>query len=1046
MTYNFSDGDPIFNANLTYFESTVGSGNLNELGGGLYYFTVNSSIPIGTYSILVSCDDYGYSSAQIILEVNSIATEVNYTSAISVETLDTFNVRIFVNDTDHNLPISGVNVTYTLLSLNGNLSDESIIGNPGYYNKTINVTLSPRDVPYYLVLTLDKENYSFSQIYISITVRPITTNIFPLESIYEIFYNGLINLTVTYNFSDGDPILGANLSYFETTLGLGNLNELGGGLYYFTVNSSIPIGTYSILISCDDYGYTSAQIILEVMPIATEVNYTSAISVETLDTFDMRIFVNDTDHNLPITGINISYTLETLNGNLMDENTIGNPGYYNTTINATLTPRDVPYYLVINLEKENYTFNQVIISISVRPIETTILPTEPSFQIYYNALINITVSYNFSNGDPILGSNLSYLEPTIGTSDLLELGGGIYYFTVNSSHLGIGTHSFEISCDDYGFTSSQAILIVRPIQTEIIYNSSISVKTLDSFYLRIYLNDTDHKYPISGARINYSLSTIMGNLTDESINGNFGYYNATISATLQPRDASYNLILTIEKENYSFSNIVIPVVVKPIETYIYSLEPFFEVSFKDLVNISVSYNFTNGDPITDANLSYYEVSIGLSELKELGNGLYYLTINSSLLSIGTYYIIVSCDDFGFTSIQTVLKINPIQVNASRPSSLVDYSGVTSIIEIWLRDEVYNDPITGANVSFFFQGVQGYLTEDTENEGRYFGSIDIEVPASEDPYLIVIQIQKENYSTETFTIPLNVVIPPSAPTPWYIQWGWLLGIAAALGAVVAGYKIRGKWRSRNWEQKINRLYAIHSKDGVAIYERSLTKKKMDSQLASAALMGITGMVKELTSSERKLKTIDHMDKKVIFEYGNRIIGAILADGDLPIIRKKLQEFITNFEARYQAQLMAWNGDIAIFKNIDKLTNSIFPFATIVKHREPVPEKEVPLIINQELLAVLNSVNDGLKESDLIAAYNDLKVDQVTLDLAFLIDNGFIDNKNDLNLTEKGIKAIYHTKKKIESEEENIIIPTGPKKDEINSSKGEKLEEDKPRIPR
>ena len=282
------------------------------------------------------------------------------------------------------------NCLFVVSSFSGNLSDEVLIGNPGYYNRTINATLQPSEIPYTLIITLIKENYSFSTVFVTITVRPITTYIYRTQPVFEIFYNGLINISATYNFSDGRQILGANLSYYETTIGTGNLTEFGDGLYYFTINSSsLSIGTYLIIISCKDYGFTSTQAFLTVRAIKTEINYTAAISVETLADFDISIYVNDTDHNTPATGILVNYTLETITGNLNDQ---GN-GIYNNTINANLQPRDVPYYLVLTFHKENYSFSEILIAITVKPISTYIYPTQSIFVIHYNGLINISVTY-----------------------------------------------------------------------------------------------------------------------------------------------------------------------------------------------------------------------------------------------------------------------------------------------------------------------------------------------------------------------------------------------------------------------------------------------------------------------------------------------------------------------------------------------------------------------------------------------------------------------------------------------------------------------------
>ncbi|MHA1270340.1 MAG: hypothetical protein ACTSPY_11175 [Candidatus Helarchaeota archaeon] len=940
-------------------------------------------------------------------------------------------LEIYLNNSDTDQPIidATVKCNWTNETHNPTIKQLSHIGG-GYYGINLETADLPGEGIYTVIVNASRIHFTNKTFSFLVDTR--ISSIYVSQPNYVIPIGDQINITATFNDSAGNPLTNGSLKYTEPSIGQGNLTELNPGVYFFTINSNqLDVGNYYINLYSEKYGSVSTQTVLTVRKIQTDINYTSAVSVETTGTYILQININDTDHNIPVPEINVSYNLQTLSGNLTDLEPFGRPGYYNTSINITLIPRDLPYSMSLTFNHENYSFPTVIISVTVLPITTYIYTIEPFYEIYYNGLVNISVNYNFSNGNPITGANLSYLEPTVGEGNLTEIGNGVYYFTINTSNIPIGTYSIIVSCINYGYTSTQAILIVNLIQTQIIHNSSYSVETTSSFNLRIYVNDTDHNLPISGVNVSYTLSTLSGNLTDESSIGNIGYYNTTIVASLSPRDTPYNLILTLLKDNYSFSSIIIPITVKSITTYIYSLEPFFEISYKNLVNISVSYNFTDGSPITGAILKYYEVSIGTGNLTELGSGIYYFTLNSSDLAIGTYYIIISSTNYGFVSTQAVLKIDPTIMNITSPSSLVQYTRDIINLEIWLKEEVTDIPISGVNISYFFQGQEGYLIEDIYNPGRYSINLNINLPPRTDPYSIVLYIQKENYTTETISIPITI-ISSQVKTPWYIQWGWLLGIAAALGAVVSGYVVRSKWRERNWERKINRLYAIHSKDGIAIYDRALTKKKMDSQLVSAALMGITGMVKELTSSKKKLKTIDHMDKKIIFEYGEQIIGAILADTDLPIIRKKLREFINLFEIRYQAQLLAWTGDLSIFKSIDKLTNTVFPFTTIISHREPITESQSPMILNKELLKILNTINDGLKEKDLISVYCGIDIDKVVTDLGFLIENGFIDNMDDLNLTEKGVKAIYHSSEYYKEDKEEKVIDID-------------LTGDKPRIP-
>jgi len=741
----------------------------------------------------------------------------------------------------------------------------------------------------------------------------------------------------------------------------------------------------------------------------------------------LEIILNDNDSNKPVLDADVqcNWTSSSHMPVIKKLNSLGG-GYYGINLETSDLPFEGVHTIIINATHKNYINSTYIFQVDART--TYIYVTQPNFIIPIGDQINITAIFNDSMGNSILGANLTYSEPTIGTGNLKELNSGMYYFTINSSKLSIGSYYINLYGTKYGIVSTQALLTIRKIDTKIEYPTAISIETLNNFTLEININDTDHNIPVSGVFVSYVLQSLNGNLTDLSLYGRPGHYNTSITASISPRVVPYDLILDFSKENYSFSSIIIPVTIQNVPTYIYSLKPYFEVPFKDLINITVSYNFSDGRPILGATLSYYEISIGTNNLTELGNGFYYFTLNSSFLEIGTYYIVISSNNFGFVSTNIVLKIIPIQINITSPNSLVQYSGSTIELEIWLKEKVSDKPIINANVSYFFLGREGFFLEDKSYPGRYYIHIQFNIPPRSQPYSIVIYIEKENYSTQTLSIPLTI-IEKTIATPWYIQWGWLLGISAALIAVFAGYKFEQKLKSRNWERKIKRLYIIHAHDGVAIYDRALTKIQMDSQLVSAALMGIRGMVKELTSSQKKLKTIDHMDKKIIFEYGDQVIGAILAEADLPIIRKKLKEFIFLFETKYQAQLLAWTGDINIFTNIDKLTNTIFPFSSIVSHREPLVEKHVPLVLNKELLKILNSINDGLKSFDLIATYCDLEIEKVKLDITFLIDNGFIDNYNDLNLTETGIKAIYHSQDSYNKNDQNNDLQNSEKPIEI-----------------
>lgn len=76
------------------------------------------------------------------------------------------------------------------------------------------------------------------------------------------------------------------------------------------------------------------------------------------------------------------------------------------------------------------------------------------------------------------------------------------------------------------------------------------------------------------------------------------------------------------------------------------------------------------------------------------------------------------------------------------------------------------------------------------------------------------------------------------------------------------------------------------------------------------------------SKQQLKTVDHQDVKIIFEYGMYSTVALVASEDLNIYHTKLISLTTRFEQFFQDVLSQWSGEIEVFLPAKRLIETTF----------------------------------------------------------------------------------------------------------------------------
>ena len=102
------------------------------------------------------------------------------------------------------------------------------------------------------------------------------------------------------------------------------------------------------------------------------------------------------------------------------------------------------------------------------------------------------------------------------------------------------------------------------------------------------------------------------------------------------------------------------------------------------------------------------------------------------------------------------------------------------------------------------------------------------------------------------------------------------------------------------------------DGRAVLSHTFGEEsQVEPALVAGLFSAITSFAKEAVRSEQLLKTIDHGDVVLTIEYAKWVFAAIFADSTSTELRKKLGDYLGDFEARYSKTLPKWLGDLDIF---------------------------------------------------------------------------------------------------------------------------------------
>lgn len=141
------------------------------------------------------------------------------------------------------------------------------------------------------------------------------------------------------------------------------------------------------------------------------------------------------------------------------------------------------------------------------------------------------------------------------------------------------------------------------------------------------------------------------------------------------------------------------------------------------------------------------------------------------------------------------------------------------------------------------------------------------------------------------------------------------ILAGLAFTGMGFINIPSFQEIHWDDSLLHVFVFHIETSVCIYDQSLIKVGKDAEISadlfSSGVSGIINIIKEMVQSEKKLKVLDHEDKKIILEYGKYITVALVTVRDLKILHERLPQYISRIEGQFGAKFEHWDGEITQF---------------------------------------------------------------------------------------------------------------------------------------
>ena len=116
--------------------------------------------------------------------------------------------------------------------------------------------------------------------------------------------------------------------------------------------------------------------------------------------------------------------------------------------------------------------------------------------------------------------------------------------------------------------------------------------------------------------------------------------------------------------------------------------------------------------------------------------------------------------------------------------------------------------------------------------------------------------------------------------------------------------------------------VVTQDGRCMVDVTFKGVSVETDLITGALSAVGELIKESVHSEKRLKTIDQEDVKIMISYGEHVNACLIADKETVELRKKVDTFLNLFEDKYKQYIEDWSGALRPFMGAYKTIEEIF----------------------------------------------------------------------------------------------------------------------------
>ncbi|TFG34549.1 hypothetical protein EU527_02730 [Candidatus Thorarchaeota archaeon] len=652
ITLNLKDFDHnlIIEGATILTDWSLTSYSTDELGNGVYTLTIETVGLLAqkyTFHIYAEKTYYETAIATVSIQPGSATVEIYLEkSTYYADWGEYVNITFQVREPYFDTPITGMTAT---MIWNGVLYTFTELDN-GYY--TYNLLTSLNDFGIYQPsITVSKQYYQDRQKSFTLVVSKGPGQILPESSIYEVVVGTNVDIHIFLN----DTISGLAITSATTTMEFNGtvypLTHVGGGYYSGNLDvNGFLIGQYPLIIRAvtTNHIFLETLVDIQIVPIYSQLKLAddrTSITVYFGDVVSILVLYNDTYYNALIDGANVTYTLGSLTGNLIEE---ANHTYSAIIDVSSLASQSI--YLRITASKVGYftAIKSIIVTILPIPTNARVDAADALQSGYYGDILEYTFYYeDLQHNVGVEGANV-IASWEGGNVDVTHLSNGTYLITLEITVSAPGVYDLVVRFDLTNYTSRTVVAKIQIYATPAtIYGlRSYSVAINDTIELEFYVESNLDGSPIidiNGFAISPQLGTYDLILLP---NGNF---TLTLPGTLTY--GSYTFDIYFPTSKYVVASISVEITVRQIYTELrYST---LEILTSPNTGFSIPLTFwdldhnegINGATITTA---FSNTSISyLEHLLRVENGVYTLYFRS--LKPGTHIIQISFGKDGYNT-------------------------------------------------------------------------------------------------------------------------------------------------------------------------------------------------------------------------------------------------------------------------------------------------------------------------------------------------------------------------------------------------------------